>query len=127
MNATTQPETQAIVKASTDTLLLAKTLKITTAAEYQDAAGKLQAIKGLQKQIDETFDPHIKRAHDAHKALVGEKKNHQQPQNEAEGFNKRAVLTYSTEQERIRQEAERKAQEAARKEREALEAKARAA
>lgn len=117
-------ETQEIQQESSNALLVAKTFRVTKSGEYLEAAGKLQAIKALAKKIDETFDPHIKRAFDAHRSLVAEKKLHLQPLEQAEGHIKRAVLGYQQEQERIRREHEAKAQEEARKEREKLEARA---
>lgn len=116
--------TPELVQETSTALAVAKDFKVTTQDQYIASADKLKAIKALSKKIDETFDPHIKRAFEAHRALVAEKKQHQQPLIEAEGYVKRAVLGYQQEQERIRREAEAKAQEEARKERERLEAQA---
>lgn len=117
-------ETKELQQESTTALQVAKDFRVTNTEQYLASAGRLQAIKALSKKLDETFDPHIKRAFDAHRSLVAEKKVHQQPLIEAEGHIKRAVLGYQQEQERIRREAEAKAQEEARKEREKLEARA---
>lgn len=117
-------ETQEIQQESSNALQVAKGFKVTNSEQYLASAGRLQAIKALSKKIDETFDPHIKRAFEAHRSLVAEKKQHQLPLTEAEGHIKRAVLGYQQEQERIRREHEAKAQEEARKEREKLEARA---
>lgn len=117
-------ETKEIQAASTTTLTEAKAFKIATAAQFSEAGAKLVGIMALKKKIAETFDKHIANAFKAHKDLVAEKKEHENPLIEAEGYIKRAMLGYQQEQERIRREAEAKAQEEARKQREKLEAQA---
>lgn len=109
------------------TLVEAQGFKIQTADQYSAAGERLKAIKGLMAKVMETFAPHIKRAHDAHKALVAEKDAHLAPLLQAESILKRGVLTYQQEAERIRREQEARAQEEARKERERLERQAAAA
>ena len=117
-------DTTEIQHSATTTLTEAKAFRIATAPQFEEAGAKLMGIKTLLKKIADTFDPHIKRAHDAHKSLVAEKKQHEAPLMEAEGHVKRAMLGFQQEQERIRLAAEAKAQEAARKEREKLVAQA---
>lgn len=117
-------ETADIRQASSTTLTEAKAFKIATAQQFTDAGEKLKGIMALKKRISDVFDPHIKRAHDAHKSLVAEKKEHETQLIEAEGHIKRAMIGFQQEQERIRLEAEARAQEAARKEREKMEAQA---
>ena len=116
--------TPELVQETSNALTVAKEFRVTSEQHYIESADRLKAIKALSKKLDETFDQHIKRAFDAHRALVAEKKMHQQPLLDAEGYVKRAVLGYQQEQERIRRVAEAKAQEEARKERERLEAQA---
>jgi hypothetical protein len=65
------------------------------------AADTLKGIKALRARIAETFDPHITRAHQAHKALVAEKSAAEAPLTEAEGIIKRALAVYEQEQQRI--------------------------
>ena len=72
-------ETGELVRESSATLTVAKGFKIVTAEEYTKAAPILAGIKALQKKIDDTFDPHIKRAFEAHRSLVAEKKSHLAP------------------------------------------------
>jgi hypothetical protein len=117
-------ETQAIAAESTGILTAAQTFKIANTAQYEEAGERLKAIKALSKRIDDTFDPHIKRAFDNHRALVAEKKTHLNPLQAAEALLKRAVLSYQLAEEVKRREAEARAQEVARKEREKLEAQA---
>ena len=117
-------ETTEIAAASSATLTAAQNFKITTAPQYEEAGEKLKGIMALKKKIAETFDPHIKRAFEAHRSLVAEKKTHETPLQTAEALLKRAMLGYSLAEEQKRREAEARAQEEARKEREKLEARA---
>jgi hypothetical protein len=96
----------------------AKALKILDHDKYCDAAEMLKNIKALRVRIAETFDPHVKRAHDAHKALVKEKADAEAPLTEAERVLKTAIVAYDQEQERLRREEERRLQEIARKDEE---------
>lgn len=123
MNAPESPDT-ATLQAESKPLLVPPNFKITTADQYQNAGTQLTGIKGLLQKIGLTFDPHIKRAHDAHKALVAEKRTHEQPLLNAESLLKRALLAYNAEQDRIRREQETKAREAAEKERRRIEDRA---
>ena len=91
-------ETKEIEAASTTTLTEAKAFTIATAPQFAEAGGKLRGIMALKKKIADTFDPHIKWAYDAHKSLVAEKKSHEEPLIEAEGYVKRAMLGYQQEQ-----------------------------
>lgn len=116
--------TPELVQETSNALAVAKDFRVTTQDQYIASADRLKAIKALSKKLDETFDPHIKRAFDAHRALVAEKKQHQQPLIDAEGYVKRAIRGYEQDQERIRLAVQAKAQEEARKERERLEAQA---
>lgn len=70
----------------------------------------LQSIKLLMKKIAETFNPIIKKAHEAHKEAVAKKKEHEAPLIEAERTIKLHIGSYLEEQARIRREAEEKAQ-----------------
>ena len=70
----------------------------------------LQSIKLLMKEIANTFNPIIKKAHEAHKEAVTKKKEHEAPLIEAENTIKLNIGSYLEEQARIRREAEEKAQ-----------------
>lgn len=117
-------ETKAIAADAQTTLATAQAFKITSPQSYLEAGEMLKAIKALSRKIDETFDPHIKRAFEAHRALVADKKVHQTPLQTAEALLKRGLLAYDQEEERRRRELEAKAQEEARKEQERLAKKA---
>lgn len=109
----------------------AKALVIRTPGDYQEAAGKLMAIKGLAKKIADHYSPLKKSADAAKKAILDAEKKDALPLAEAEQIAKRVMTAY-TEGERRRAEAERQrlqaeADERARREREALEKKSAAA
>lgn len=93
------------------------------------AAGELgKALKALEKEITEYFEPLRVNAKAAYDAILDKKNKELAPVKEAMDAVRLTMNKYIQEQERIRQEAERKAraeaEEAARKERERLEAQA---
>lgn len=112
MNATL-PQTAVIEKEAQSALQVARNFKIVNNDQYTTAAERLKGLKGLMKQVADTFGPIITKAHEAHKEAVAQRKRHETPLLEAESIYKRAMLTYTTEQERQRQEQERKARAAA--------------
>lgn len=93
----------------------ARALMIHDEQDYRDAADLLLGIKALRAEIAETFDPHIKRAFDAHRALVAEKREADTPLNEAESIIKGALLRWSDEQERLRLDEQRRLEAEARR------------
>lgn len=93
----------------------AKALAVTDPSSYEEGGALLKAIKALRNRIAETFDGHIKRAHEAHKALVAEKAAAEKPLTEAETMIKRALVAYTEAEEKRRREEERRLAEEARK------------
>lgn len=75
----------------------------------REANDFLLAIKTMQKRINETFGPVIKKAHQAHREAIMQKKKYEQPLLEAERIVKPQISSYLAEMERIRREAEDKA------------------
>lgn len=96
----------------------ARSLRITDAGTYQAACDFLMGIKALRAEIADTFEPHVKRAHEAHKALLKEQKDAEAPLIEAERIAKAALVVYDQEQERIRRDEQRRLQEQLRREEE---------
>jgi len=88
----------------------ASALQIVTARDYEEAANLLLSIKEVQKEIDASYDPVIKKAFEAHREAIAAKKKVEAPLREAEAIIKPKLSAYDAEQERIRLEAERKAQ-----------------
>lgn len=93
----------------------ARSIEINDNESYVRAGELLKAIKDIRREIDETFDSVIKKAHEAHKEAVAKKKKAEAPLLEAEGIIKPRIASYIAEQERIRQAEERRLQEEARK------------
>ena len=69
----------------------------------------LKSIKLLMNEIFTTFNPIIKKAHEAHKEAVAQKKRYEEPLIEAERTIKLHIGAYMEGQEKIRREAEEKA------------------
>lgn len=80
----------------------ARALRIVDAAGYQAACEFLKGVKALRTEITETFEPHIKRAHEAHRALLKEKTDAEAPLIEAERITKAALVVFDEAQERAR-------------------------
>ena len=102
----------------------AKALAVTTDDEYELAATFLkERCKAVQKEINATFDPIIKKQHAAHKEAVAQKNRIAGPIKEAERVVKFAMSTYwqQKEKERLALEAEARKRAREEAEREALE------
>lgn len=93
----------------------ARAAQITCDDEYERAASLLKGIKALRQRIADTFNPHIDRAHKAHKALVQEKATAEAPLTEAESILKRTLVTYQQEQDRKAREEARRLEDEARR------------
>jgi len=87
----------------------ARVFKVADQATLNKANDFLLVIKAMQKEINETFDPVIKKAHDAHKEAVAQKKKHEAPLKEAEGIVKTLMGVYLAEQRRLQVAAEEEA------------------
>lgn len=88
----------------------ARALVIADAGSYQQACDFLKGVKALRTEIADTFEPHIKRAHEAHKALLKEKADAEAPLAEAERITKAALVTYDQQQEHLRREEQARLQ-----------------
>lgn len=101
----------------------ARATAVVDVATYQAASELLKGIKQLRQKIAETFDPHVKRAFDAHRALCEEKRQAEAPLTEAERVIKNALIAYDNEQERLRRAEQQRLEREAREqqEREAIE------
>lgn len=96
----------------------AEALAILSADDYRQSAELLKAIKALRATIAETFGPHVKRAFDAHRALVAEQRAAEEPLTKAEAIIKGKLLTFEREQELLRREEESRLREIARQDEE---------
>jgi len=90
----------------------AQDIRVENEKDLYSANQLLLAVKSLQKEVDDAFDPVVKATNDAHKKAVAQKKKFQDPLILAERTIKPKISDYLTEQERIRREQERAAREA---------------
>jgi len=88
----------------------AKEIKVRDQVSLDAANAFLRGIKGLLAKIAETFDLIVKKAHEAHRQAIEQKKKHEEPLVRAEVIIKAEILRYLTEQVRIRREAVEEAQ-----------------
>lgn len=109
------PETKEVDQRANEALSIANELKIRDSQTYQTACDFLKSLKTIEKDINATFDEPIRRAFEAHRSIVGAKKKHFEPIEQAERIVKPKIAAYQEEQERIRREEERRLQEEARK------------
>lgn len=109
------PETQKLKSQADETAQFANELTIADHPAYEVAADFLQGIKALEREIESTFDPAIKAANAAHKAVLEAKAKHYDPIKAAEKVIKLKMAKFQEEEERRREEEERKLKEEARK------------
>lgn len=108
-------ETQAVDAKAISSLEYATNLIIADDDACKKAIEYEAGLSALIKEIDGTFDPHIRKAHDVHKSLVAEKKKHAEPVEEAKRLIKSKRILYVDEQERIRKAEEARLQAEARR------------
>lgn len=93
-------------------------LVISNTDEYLYASELSKTIAQLRKQVDETFDPIISKAHEAHKEALTQKKKFSLPLELNQRTLDGKLLAYGREQERIRREQEEELRKQAQKEQE---------
>lgn len=94
----------------------AKALTVHSAEDNSKAAELCKLCKAFQAEIKSSYEPIVKKAHEAHKAAVAELNAQLKPYEEAEKVLKRVMIDWATaERERIAQ-ARRDAEAKARKE-----------
>jgi hypothetical protein len=93
-------------------------LVIKSAEQKGLAVDKIRIIKALRKEVEDTFNPIIEKAHSAHKEAVSQRKKFTDPLDEAERIIKRKIGDYDQYlEDEARREAEKLA-EIARREKE---------
>lgn len=93
----------------------ADTLSVSTADQYLACEDYLALWKSYEDQIHADHDPIVKKADTLHKDAVALRKKYLEPIENGRRILKGKMITYQTEQERIRQEAQRRAEEESRK------------
>jgi len=110
-----EPEDRELAKKTGNVLYDAQSLAIQNDKQFHYASDILRTIKGLQREIDEYFEPIIRKTHEAHKAALNAKKVQSEPLIKAERIIKSKVTTYHEARERVRREEERRRNEELRK------------
>ncbi|MDA8112094.1 MAG: hypothetical protein M0T83_06550 [Nitrospiraceae bacterium] len=97
-------------------------IKIMDADTFKEAAEFTLTLRAIKKEIDNTFDPIVKKAHEAHKEAVSQKKKVMEPVEQAQKVIDRKIGDFHAEEERKRKVEEdrlrKEAEEQARKEEE---------
>jgi hypothetical protein len=93
----------------------ARAIAIVDAPSYERACEFLKAIKAFRQEIADTFDPHIKRAFDAHRALCAEKRDAEAPLADAERIVKNGLVAWDRVQAQQRDAERRRLEEQARR------------
>lgn len=88
-----------------------KTIEVKDNETLNVANRYLLDIKNFRSKIDEFFSPIIKKAHDAHKEALAQKKKIEQPLIDAELYIKHKISSYFRYLEQKKREAERKEME----------------
>lgn len=93
----------------------AKCMVIVDDETNEAAAGMLLGIKDLAKEVNATFDPIKKKAHEAWKAICDEQNRHLAPLLEAEKILKGSIGSFAIEKQRRLEEERRRHEEAVRR------------
>ena len=91
-------------------------LVIRTPQDYQIAASLSARNTEVQKQIDATFDPIIRKAHEAHREALAQKQKFSTPLKLDRQALDRKMLGWSSEQEKLRRVEEDRLRQIAKKE-----------
>ena len=93
----------------------AKAVKVTDAQSYIVAGALWKAIKDMMKEVADTFDPIIEKAHASHKEALAQKAKFYAPLEAAYRSVKGLMSTYDADQERLRLAEQHRLEEIARK------------
>ena len=118
-SVTDAPDTDGVAQEALAWPDRARAAVIVDADSYRSAGELLLGIKDLRRKIAETFDPHVRRAFEAHRALVKEKADAEAPLSQAEVILKQALVAFDREQDRLRREEQARRDEDARRQEEA--------
>lgn len=114
MNLEVLPSKEALETDSRSWAAKARGIQVTDRQSCEHASLLLRSVKTLRAQVQAWFAPHIeaamevkRKAETARKGLTDERDHMEAPLVDAEAVLKRALLTYESEQERVRMEQER--------------------
>lgn len=118
------PEVREVTSEAQALAATAAAYSVKTADQYTAAGDELRRIKSAQKRLDEVRKSITRPIDAAKKAVMDLFRDPEAKLAAAESGIKAAMVTFSDEQERIRQAEQRRLEELARREREKLEAQA---
>lgn len=124
LDPSTNPEVQELQTEARSLVALAGTYTVTTADEYGASANDLKRIKGALSRLESIRKSMTQPLDAAKRAIMEFFRGPEEQLARAEAGVKRAMIVFSTEQDRLRREEQARAEAAARKERERLEAQA---
>lgn len=124
----TPAEVKAIETKTGALVERAQAFVVNSADSFGLAGQELVAIKGLQKEVNATFDPIVSKAYELYKEAGAQKKKHSEPLEAAEKLYKGKMATWEEEERRrLAEEARRREEEKRRQEEEAEEERRRQA
>jgi len=108
-------ETEPVEEKALSIVDQAKAVNVTDSASYTAAGEFWKQIRDMMKEIADTFDPIISRAHAAHKEAVAQKAKYYVPLESAQKSVKQLMSAYDQAQEAIRRAEEARLAEINRK------------
>lgn len=111
-------ETKQVEEKALSIVDQAKAVVIQNNETYLAAGEMWKTIKAMMKEVDDTFNPIIEKAHQSHKEALGQKAKYYKPLDEASRKVKSLMSDWDQEQERIRLAEQKRLEEIARKEEE---------
>ena len=109
-------EIQEVTEKALTITQQANAVTVTNEAQKKAAGELFLNVKSMMKAVDESFDPIITKAHQAHKEAVAQKKKHYEPLDAAAKYVKKIIGDYDTKLENERKAEERRLADIARKE-----------
>ena len=109
---------EKVEKPVNDTVAKANAIVVVDTATRLEASEYLKFIKGMHKQVSETFDPIVKKANDAWREACNQRNKYLDPLKEAEAKLKYKAIAYDTEVECKAREEQAKLEAKARAEEE---------
>jgi hypothetical protein len=94
----------------------ARSIVVKDCDTYTIAGNMWKTIRDMMKEVADTFDPIIKKQHEAHRLALEQKAKYYAPLEEAQKNIKRLMSDYDARQEQLRKEEEARLTEIARKE-----------
>jgi len=98
---TTQLETKGALLRQESTAVTVETRE-----QYAAAGEWLKGVKAYQREVNDTFGPIIKKAHDAHKEAIKQRDRHLKPAEQAELTVKRLMVSFDNAERRRIAEAQ---------------------